>query len=125
VTAAERDERRLRHLEAVQRGGIDRLSVVHGDASALPFSDRRFDAVTILEVLEHQEDPYPLAREAVRLAARFVVASVPSKPDNNPEHVRLFTGETLRALLMEAGACNVRTSHVPNHIVAVARIAAP
>jgi SAM-dependent methyltransferase len=123
VTAAERDERRFRHLEAVQRGGIGRLSVLRGDASALPFPDRSFDAVTVLEVLEHQDDPYPLAREAVRLAARFAVVSVPSKPDDNPEHVQLFSGETLRALLMEAGARNVRIEHVLNHMIAVARTA--
>jgi ubiquinone/menaquinone biosynthesis C-methylase UbiE len=122
VTAVERDERRLAHLEAVRRGGIERLTVVPGDASAIPSPDSSVDVVTVLEVLEHQDDPRPLAREAVRLAARFVIASVPSKPDDNPEHVQLFTGETLTALLMEAGAANVRIDYVLNHIIAVARV---
>jgi len=122
VTAAERDERRLSHLEAIRRGGLDRLTIAPGDASALPFPDRSFDVVTVLEVLEHQDHPRPLAREAVRLAARFVIASVPSKPDDNPGHVQLFTPETLRELLIEAGAAKVQTDHVLNHIIAVARI---
>lgn len=122
VTAAERDERRLSHLKAVRRGGVDRLTIAPGDASALSFPDRSFDVVTVLEVLEHQDDPRPLACEAVRLAARFVIASVPSKPDDNPEHVQLFTPETLRELLIEAGAAKVQTDHVLNHIIAVARI---
>jgi ubiquinone/menaquinone biosynthesis C-methylase UbiE len=122
VTAVERDERRLDHLEAVRRGGVERLTVTRGDASTLPFSDANFDGATVLEVLEHQDDPLPLAREAVRLARRFVIASVPSKPDDNPEHVQLFTGETLKALLTEAGAARVGIDYVLGHIIAVARV---
>ena len=124
VTAVERDERRLGHLEAVRRGGIERLAVVRGDASALPFAAGSFDVATMLEVLEHQDDPLPLAREAVRLARRFVIASVPSKPDDNPEHVQLFTGDTLIALLTEAGAASVTVDYVLGHIIAVARVRA-
>jgi SAM-dependent methyltransferase len=124
VTAVERDERRLGHLEAVRRGGIERLTVARGDASRLPFADGSFDGATVLEVLEHQDDPLPLAREAVRLARRFVIASVPSKPDDNPEHVQLFTGETLKVLLMDAGAARVGIDYVLGHIIAVARVGA-
>ena len=124
VTAVERDERRLGHLAAVRRGGIERLTVARGDASALPFAAGSFDVATVLEVLEHQDDPLTLAREAVRLARRFVIASVPSKPDDNPEHVQLFTGDTLIALLTEAGAATVTVDYVLGHIIAVARVRA-
>ena len=82
VTAIDADERRIAHLAAVERGGIERLHAVHADAACLPFTDNAFDATTALEVLEHQHDPLPLAREAVRIAARFVIASVPSKEDD-------------------------------------------
>jgi SAM-dependent methyltransferase len=122
VTAIERDERRLGHLEAVRRGGIARLAVMSGDAAALPFESGHFDVATVLEVLEHQDDPLPLARDALRLAARFVIASVPSKPDDNPEHVQLFTGKTLKALLIDAGAAGVSIDYVLGHIIAVARV---
>jgi ubiquinone/menaquinone biosynthesis C-methylase UbiE len=122
VTAVEPDGHRRAHLETVSRGGFGRLVVVGEDACRLGFPDRSFDVVTALEVLEHQHDPSPMASEAVRLAERFVIASVPSKADDNPEHVRLFTRSSLDALLRSAGAANVRLDYVLNHIIAVARI---
>jgi ubiquinone/menaquinone biosynthesis C-methylase UbiE len=125
VTAVERDARRSGHLEAVRRGGIERLRVFGADASRLPFTDGAFDVVTVLEVLEHQTNPAPLAREALRLAARFVVTSVPSKPDENPEHVQLFTATTLEALLRQVGAAKVqkvKVDYVLNHMIAVVRV---
>jgi ubiquinone/menaquinone biosynthesis C-methylase UbiE len=122
VTAVEPDERRRGHLEAVSRGGFHRLAVVGADASRLDFADRSFDVVTALEVLEHQRDPGPMAREAIRIARRFVIASVPSKADDDPEHVQLFTRVSLEALLKGAGAASVRIEHVLNHTIAVARI---
>jgi ubiquinone/menaquinone biosynthesis C-methylase UbiE len=125
VTAVERDERRRGHLEAVRRGGIERLHVIGADACRLPFADDAFDVVTVLEVLEHQTDPVPLAREALRLAARFVVVSVPSRQDENPEHVQLFTATTLEELLRQAGAVKVqrvRVEYVLNHMIAVVRV---
>ena len=125
VTAVERDDRRRAHLDAVRSGGVDRLRVVGEDAGALPFPDRAFDVVTLLEVLEHQQDPAPLAREALRLARRFVIASVPSRPDDNPEHVQLFSGESLGALLEAAGATRTTIDYVPNHIIALARADQP
>ena len=122
VAAVEPDAQRRAYLEAVRRGGVARLDVVDADATRLPFADASFDVVTVLEVLEHQFDPAPMARETVRLSARFVIASVPSKPDDNPGHVQLFTPATLQALLADAGATKVQLTHVLNHMIAVARI---
>ncbi len=123
VTAIERNERHFAHLAAVRCGGIGRLNAVHADATCLPFEDAAFDVTTVLEVLEHQHDPLPLARETVRIAQRFVIATVPSKEDDNPEHVQLFTAAGLSALFMAAGARAVKIDHVLNHIVAIARVA--
>lgn len=120
VTAVEPDAKRRVYLEAVGRGGVSRLTVSAGDACALGYQDQSFDVVTALEVLEHQPDPLPMARSAVRLARRCVVVSVPSKPDDNPEHVQLFSGRSLTELLTRAGASSVRVEHVLNHIIAVA-----
>ena len=106
----------------MRAGGLARLTVLGEDASALSCADGAFDVVTALEVLEHQHNPRPMAQEAVRAARRFVIASVPSKPDENPEHVQLFDGASLSGLLTEAGAVSVKIDHVLNHIIAVARV---
>ncbi len=63
-----------------------------------------------------------MAREAVRVARRFVVASTPSKPDDNPEHIQLFDGARLERLFLDAGAASVSIDYVLNHIIAVARL---
>ncbi len=122
VTAVEPDPKRRVYLDAVRRGGIERLTVIDADASKLDLAAKCFDAVTALEVLEHQADPLPIAREAVRLAQRAVIVSVPSKPDDNPEHVQLFGRASLEALLRKAGAKSIRIDYVLNHIVAVAMV---
>ncbi|MEM9188245.1 MAG: RNA ligase family protein [Myxococcota bacterium] len=119
VTAVDTLAHRVRDIAAVQAGGIARVTALEGDVAALPFEDDAFDVVTVLEVLEHLEDPAPAAREVLRVAARTVVASVPSQEDDNPEHLRLFTHASLEALFIDAGASRVRIDHVRGHRVAV------
>ncbi len=122
VTAIDIHEARLAILNAVANGGIARLSPHVMDICATRFDDRQFDMVTILEVLEHLDDPALAAREALRLARRAVIASVPSKEDGNPEHVRLFTKASLTELFENAGAANVNISYVLNHMICVATL---
>ena len=43
------------------------------DGSRLPFSDKSIDAVLLIDVLHHTEDPMILLREARRVAKRFVI----------------------------------------------------
>jgi ubiquinone/menaquinone biosynthesis C-methylase UbiE len=126
VTALDRSPQRVSNLEAVRWGGIERLTPTAGDVTALDFPDGSFDVVTILEVLEHLPDAASGAREVLRVAERFVVASVPSKPDDNPEHLRLYTAESLTEMFTTAAAglgitVAVKCEYVPNHIVAVVR----
>lgn len=100
---------------------LDRLLAARMDAEHLALADDSADGVTVLEVLEHLRRPERAAAEALRVARRFVIASAPSKPDDNPEHIRLFTRDSLEALLLGAGARRVTIEHVPNHLIAVAR----
>lgn len=119
VTAIDSLAHRVADINAVRAGGLGRVRAEQHDAAALPWTDDAFDAVTILEVLEHVADPGPVARQVVRLASRVAIATVPAKEDDNPEHIRLFTPQSLSELFRDAGATTVRIEHVLNHIVAV------
>jgi hypothetical protein len=121
VTAIDLDERRATDLAAFAHGWLPRLAVLPMDATSLRYDDDAFDGATVLEVLEHLPDPRLAASEAVRVARRFVIASVPSRPDSNPGHVHLFDRVTLTALFTSAGARAVWLEEVPGHLIALAR----
>jgi len=92
-------------------------------AEDLPFVDRSMDVVILGEILEHVHDPAVVLREAIRVSRRVVVGSTPHeagkwgpkgprKPDSHRFHVRCFTEESLRALLVESGLMNIKIATV-------------
>lgn len=119
VTSIDIHEQRIVDLEAVHSGGIARLRAVRMDAEQMSFGAGSFDVVTMLEVLEHMRDPQAALTRAMAVAARFVVVSVPSVPDDNPEHIHLFRPEDLQHMATVAGARRVTIEHVLNHRIAV------
>jgi ubiquinone/menaquinone biosynthesis C-methylase UbiE len=120
VLAVDRDPRCVAEVAAARAGGLDRVAAARMDAHRLALRDAGADGVTLLEVLEHLERPALAAAEALRVARRFVVVSVPSRPDENPQHLHLFDRASVEALLREVGARRVSVEYVLNHIVAVA-----
>lgn len=122
VTCVDVLDCRVADMQAVQRGGIDQLRALNANATELPFADRTFDVVTALEVLEHIPNMQRALAEVCRVARKFVILSVPSKEDNNPEHIHLFDQPSLRRLLTEQAIERVTFDYVPNHIIATARI---
>jgi SAM-dependent methyltransferase len=84
--------------------------VVRADAEALPFRDGCFDAVLVLDVLEHVDDRRALAeaRRVLRPGGRIVV-TVPALPwlwsrrDEAAGHRRRYTRRSLQELLRECG----------------------
>lgn len=47
---------------------------------------------------------------------------MPSQPDENPEHIHLFSAAVLEPLLRTAGAARVTFDYAPGHIIAVAKV---
>jgi ubiquinone/menaquinone biosynthesis C-methylase UbiE len=113
---------RVADIACVRRGGVGNLRGLRADAMAIGLADRCVDVVTVLEVIEHLPDPQRAAREAVRIARNFVIASVPSKEDDNPEHIQLFDKASFGRLWLEAGASGVKIEYVLNHMIAMAKV---
>ena len=119
--AVEADPLHAGDLQAIPAGGLENLTARHMDVCSLDLPDNSFGVVTVLEVLEHLPDPAAAARETIRVAANWVVASVPSKADDNPQHIQLFGKDDLEQLFLEAGAVTVQVEHVLNHRIILAR----
>jgi ubiquinone/menaquinone biosynthesis C-methylase UbiE len=85
---------------------IDGLRVVRAEAHALPFPDKSFDVVTMLDVIEHliPGDDEAACRELARVARRHIIVTANNRPSFSkagadlhinkrpyPEWDRLFT----------------------------------
>jgi ubiquinone/menaquinone biosynthesis C-methylase UbiE len=122
VTSVDINPDRIADIEAVSAGGVANLRAVRADAQELRVDDNHAEVVTALEVLEHLASPRRAVAEAVRVASRYVIASVPSKEDDNPEHINLFSARELEDMFLEAGARGVKVDYVPNHMIAVIKV---
>lgn len=122
VTSVDVLDYRAAFLQDIRRGGVETLTALEQDICAWDMPDRSFDVVTLLEVLEHIPDVERAVRAAVRLARRYVVLTVPSKPDDNPEHIHLLTKDRLTDLFTRAGCTSLRFDGVPGHLFMAARV---
>lgn len=122
VTSVDLLPHRVEMLRCISEGGIDRLIALQQDICAWDMADNTFDVVTLLEVLEHIPDVQAAVNAAVRLARRYVVVSVPSKPDNNPEHIHLLTKDVLTELFYNAGCAKLHFSGVNGHLIMMATV---
>jgi ubiquinone/menaquinone biosynthesis C-methylase UbiE len=66
IVGLEYEEERVRETREAL-GGDPRLSIIQGDATALPYPDASFDYVVCSEVLEHLPDDAAAAREIFRV----------------------------------------------------------
>lgn len=122
VLSVDRKPLNVADVHAVAAGGVERLLAARMDVHRLALADDAVGVVTFLEVLEHLPDPRRALAEAVRVARRFVVVSVPSREDDNPEHIHLFTRRSLTELFASAGAGRLGFDAVLNHLIVVARV---
>lgn len=105
----------------LRSGGLDRVSVRAEDVCRAPYSPESFDVVTMLEVLEHIPDYRAAIRAAVSMARRYVIVTVPSREDENPEHIHLLTKERLREAFADAGVHQCTFGGVPGHLTLLAK----
>jgi 2-polyprenyl-3-methyl-5-hydroxy-6-metoxy-1,4-benzoquinol methylase len=122
ITACDTLDYRVADIQAVRDGGFSNLNAQLQDATNLTFPDASVDVVTVLEVLEHIPDAARAVAEAVRVARRFVIASVPSQPDDNPEHIHLFSHADLEQMFLSAGVARINFESVLNHTIIVAKV---
>lgn len=122
VTAIDTNPVRVADINAVREGGLSNLNAYRMDAAEMEMEDNQVEVVTALEVFEHLASPRKAAAEVVRVASKYVVASVPSKEDDNPEHIHLFDRRRFESLFLAAGAQSVKMEFVLNHMIAVAKV---
>ncbi len=117
VTSVDLLPYRVEMLQYMADGGISNLTALQQDICHWDMAPGSFDTVTLLEVLEHIPDVQAAVNAAVRLARRYVVVTVPSKPDNNPEHIHLLTKAVLTELFSNAGCTKLHFGGVPGHLM--------
>ena len=121
VTSVDLLPHRVEFLQCLSAGGVSNLTALQQDLCTWN-TEETFDVVTLLEVLEHIPNVAQAVRNAVAMARRYVVVTVPSKPDDNPEHIHLLTQDVLTDLFKQAGCEKLRFSGVPGHLVLVASV---
>ena len=117
VTAVELQEKWVTFLQELSRGGYENLTAVQEDFCGGAFPENCTDVVTMLEVLEHMPQPELAVQAAVKAARSYVVVSVPSKEDDNPEHIHLLTKEKLTKLFQTAGCTRLHFDGVNGHLI--------
>jgi len=122
VTSVDLLAHRVELLSDVSRGGLSHLTALQQDICTGDMPEKSFDVVTLLEVLEHIPDVEAAVRAAVRLSRRYVVVTVPSKPDSNPEHIHLLTKDILTDLFTRAGCTALRFDGVNGHLFMTAHV---
>lgn len=122
VTAVELQEKWVTFLQELSQGGYERLNAVQADFCAGAFPESCADVVTMLEVLEHMPEPEKAVKAAVKVARCYVVVSVPSKEDDNPEHIHLLTKEKLTKIFHDAGCTRLHFDGVNGHLILIAGV---
>jgi SAM-dependent methyltransferase len=101
VVGLDRDVPKLRAAWTAR--DLARVELMTGDAHALPFADDAFDVVTLIEMLQLVTDPPRALDEALRVASRAIVVTVPDEP-------------LWRALNVARGAYVRERGNTPGHI---------
>lgn len=110
-------------INAVHKGGVDRIKAILGDAEKINLESNSFDVVVASEVIEHIPDAQRAVAEMLRIAKQYFIATVPSKPDENPDHLHYFTTDDFQKLIDNSGVeiDRIVYEYVPKSMVVFAR----
>lgn len=122
VTALDLLEKKVAFLNELADGGFPQLHAEQKNICDQPFPEKSFDVVTLLEVLEHIPVVEKAVEAAVRMAKQYVVVTVPSKHDNNPEHIHLLTKDRLTQMFAAAGCVRLHFDGIEGHLFMVAAL---
>ena len=122
VTSLDLLDKWVTFLNELAVGGYSQLTAHNKNICDQPFPDNSFDVVTLLEVLEHIPEVDKAVAAAVKIARKYVVVSVPSKEDDNPEHIHLLTKEILTKLFADAGCAKLHFGGVNGHLILMVSI---
>ena len=122
ITSLDLLDKRVTFLNELATGGYSQLTAYNKNICDQPFPAGSFDVVTLLEVLEHIPEVGKAVEAAVKMARKYVVVSVPSKEDDNPEHIHLLTKDILTKLFSEASCTKLHFSGVNGHLIMMATI---
>jgi len=122
VTSLDLLDKRVTFLNELAAGGYSQLTAYNKNICDQPFPENSFDVVTLLEVLEHIPEVDKAVAAAVKMAKKYVVVSVPSKEDDNPEHIHLLTKDILTKLFADAGCTKLHFGGVSCHLIMMATI---
>lgn len=78
-------------------------------------ADKSIDVVIASEILEHLTEPFKAILEAVRIATKYIIITVPAKPDDNPQHTQYFRIDDMLQLLEKAGLKSVKVHPNANY----------
>lgn len=120
VTSLDLLDKRVAFLNELSAGGYSQLTAYNKNICDQPFSENSFDVVMLLEVLEHIPEVGKAVAAAVKMARNYVVVSVPSKADDNPEHIHLLTKDILTKLFADAGCTKLHFGGVNGHLTMMA-----
>ena len=122
VTSLDLLEKRVIFLNELADGGFRQLHAEQKDICIQPFPEDSYDVVSLLEVLEHIPEVEKAVTSAVKMTRQYVVVSVPSKPDNNPEHIHLLTKDKLTQMFEASGCSRLHFDGVEGHLFMVASV---
>ena len=120
ITSIDILPKRVEMFKYLHDGGINNINSYLDDITNTKIESNSYEVVTLLEVLEHIEDFKKAIENAVRITKKYIVITVPSKPDDNPEHIHLLTKEILTNIFNELNVTNLKFSGVNGHLFLLA-----